>query len=639
MNARSFLFGRSISRIMAIALGRVIRSSTLMSRIAPLKNLTRILAEQDTALIGMGAIIGTLTGLGALGFAAVLHKFENLVAMFYDGTVAGPAWVWLIIVPMVGMFVSGVLIYLFAAEAKGHGVPQVMAAIIQKGGIIPLRIGAVKVVASILTVGSGGSAGTEGPIVQIGSVIGSFVGQKLRMDRQKMMTFVGCGAAAGISSIFNAPIAGVFFVLEILLRDFSIRTFTPIVVSSVFSAVTTQSILGKNEAIFPIDRALEHTKFAVIELPSFLLLGAVCGLVAVGFSRVLHAFEDFYERLPIHALLKPITGALAIGILGISFLEITKAYGASGELTYHPAVYGNGYHTIRALLDTTTYAGSADAVLPAAISLMALLVVFKCVATSLTLSSGGSGGVFAPSLFLGAATGALIGAGLDQLGLLTAGSSPASYALVGMAAVVSATTHGPLTAILILFEITRNYYVVLPIMFAAVVATVVSQLIDRDSIYTAKLRRAGVLLGSSRDLVLLRQIPVSSVPRTPLPPEPVYASDPLSKLITIHARYSVPDFVVVDQTDKYIGMVTGADIRTALIDREAIPLLLVAELVRSDLPTVVVNESLDTVLDKFAEHDVASLCLLDPAAPDRPLALISRTSVMKRYQAALEERV
>lgn len=611
-----------------------------MLRTSPLKNLTRILAEQDTMLIAIGAVIGTLTGLGALGFASVLHRFGSLMELIYDGAFGGPAWVWLIVIPMVGMSLSGVLIYFFASEAKGHGVPQVMAAIIQKGGVIPLRIGAVKVVASVLTVGSGGSAGTEGPIVQIGAVIGSFVGQRLRLDRQRMMTFVGCGAAAGISSIFNAPIAGVFFVLEILLRDFSIRTFTPIVVSSVFSAVTTQAILDQNKAIFSIDQAIwENTKFAVVELPSFFLLGAVCGLVAVGFSRTLHAFEDFYDGLKIHAMLKPITGALALGLLGIAFLSIAHAYGAGDGTNSYPAIYGNGYHAIRGLLEPSTYVENTDAALPAAITLMALLVLFKCVATSVTLSSGGSGGVFAPSLFLGAATGAMIGAGLDRLNLLPAGSSPASYALVGMAAVVAATTHGPLTAILILFEITRNYYVVLPIMFAAVVATVVSQLIDRDSIYTAKLRRAGVLLGSSRDLVLLRRIPVSSVQRTPLPPEPVYASDPLSKLITIHARYSVPDFVVVDQEARYLGMVTGADIRTALIDREAIPLLLVAELVRSDLPTVAVNESLDTVLDKFADNDVASLCLLDPAAPDKPLSLISRSSVMKRYQAALEESV
>ena len=599
---------------------------------------SRVLAGQDTLLIVIGAIIGTLTGFGALGFAGVLTWFEAEVDLLYHGEVGGVHWVWLIVVPMVGMGLSGVLIHFFASEAKGHGVPQVMAALIKKGGVIPLRIGIVKVAASVLTVGSGGSAGTEGPIVQIGAVVGSVVGQKLHMDRQRMMTFVGCGAAAGISSIFNAPIAGVFFVLEILLRDFSVRTFTPIVVSSVFSAITTQAFHDANSgAIFAVSASLHDSTFQIVELPSFLLLGGVCGLVAVGFTRTLHAFEDIYDGLKIHPMLKPLSGAFLLGLLGIGFLALAGLFHNSGEVGGIPAIYGNGYGVIRVLLDPATYSEGAAGVLPVTVVLMAALVVFKCVATSLTLASGGSGGVFAPSLFLGAASGAMIGAGLQHLDLVPDGSTPASYALVGMAAVVAATTHAPLTSILIVFEITQNYYVVLPIMFATVLATVVSQLIDRDSIYTAKLRRAGVLIGNSRDLVLMRRIPVSSVPRTPLPPEPIYASDPLSKLITLHAHYHVPDFVVVDQQGRYIGMVTGADIRTALIDREAIPLLLVAELLRSDLPTVAANESLDVVLDRFAENDVASLCLLDPAAPDKPLALISRAKVMKRYQEALEE--
>jgi CIC family chloride channel protein len=601
--------------------------------------LSRILAGQDTALIAIGAVIGTLTGLGALGFAWVLTWFEDEVSVFFHDGAWGPHWLWLVVVPMIGMGLSGVLIYFFASEAKGHGVPQVMAALIRRGGVIPLRIGVVKLAASVLTVGSGGSAGTEGPIVQIGAVVGSVVGQRLHMDRQRMMTFVGCGAAAGISSIFNAPIAGVFFVLEILLRDFSVRTFTPIVVSSVFSAITTQAFSESNSAIFAVSGTLHGPKFEIIELPGFLLLGGVCGLVAVGFTRTLHAFEDVYEAVKIHPILKPLTGAFLLGLLGIGFLSLAGVYKASGEVGGYPAIYGNGYSVIRSLLDPETYTSGTEAVLPVSVLLMASLVVFKCLATSLTLASGGSGGVFAPSLFLGAGTGAMIGAGLHALNLVPAGTTPASYALVGMAAVVAATTHAPLTAILILFEITQDYRVVLPIMLAAVLSTVVSQLIDRDSIYTAKLRRAGVLIGTSRDLVLLRRIPVSSVPRTALPPEPIYASDPLSKLITLHAHYHVPDFVVVDEQGRYIGMVTGADIRTALIDREAIPLLLVAELVRSDLPTVAAHESLDVVLDRFAENDVASLCLLDPASPDKPLALLSRAKVMKRYQEALEESV
>lgn len=604
------------------------------------KQSMRLLLAKDSLPIMIGAVVGVITGTGAVGFNEALLWLEEVAHELHIGNGPGGAWTWLVLSPVIGMFLTGLLVHLFASEAKGHGVPQVMEALIKRGGVIKLKIGVVKVAASILTVGSGGSAGTEGPIVQIGAVAGSVVGQRLGVNRQLLMTLVGCGSAAGISSIFNAPIAGVFFVLEVLLRDFSIKTFAPIVVSSVFSAVTTQSLLGKNMAIFNIDfleKPLHEAQFGLVELPSFLLLGAVCGLIAVAFNHALHFTEDVYEKLKLHPLLKPVTGAVALGILGIITVELAQYYGAAGDPAQAPAIYGNGYTTIRLLLNPDTYLGNLEHQVPIVVAFLGLLLVLKILATSFTLASGGSGGVFAPSLLLGAIVGAILGHLLDRLHLMPAGSTPASYALVGMAAVLAASMHAPLTAMLLLFELTRNYYVILPIMLAAILATAVSQLIDRDSIYTAKLRREGVLLGGSRDLTLLRKIAVSSVVRTPLPPEPIYASDPLTKLITLHANYSVPDFPVVDQSGKYIGMVTGADIRTALIDREAIPLLLVAELLRPDLPTIRVDESLDSVLDKFATHEVASLCLLDPASPEKPLALIARSKVMRRYQEALEQ--
>lgn len=606
----------------------------------------RLFQPKESLPIMIGAVVGVITGTGAVGFDWALRMLETFSRKLHMGHGPGGASLWLILTPVAGMFLTGLIVHLFASEAKGHGVPQVMEALIKRGGVIRLKIGIAKTFASILTVGSGGSAGTEGPIVQIGAVAGSVVGQKLRVDRELMMTLVGCGSAAGISSIFNAPIAGVFFVLEILLRDFSIKTFGPIVVSSVFSAATTQSLLGKNQAIFTTESSfqlheapleLHMAQFHLIEMPSYLLLGAVCGLVAVGFNRALRLFEDLYERVNIPALFKPATGAVMLGILGIATIHVAQSFHATGEPAQIPAIYGNGYDTIRLLLDPYTYAGQAEDQIPIAVGFLLVLLVLKILATCFTLASGGSGGVFAPSLLLGALVGAMLGHVLDSLSLIPEGSNPASYALVGMAAVLAASMHAPLTAMLLLFELTRNFYVILPIMIAAILATALSQLIDRDSIYTAKLRRQGVLLGGSRDLTLLRKVAVSSVARTPLPPEPIYPSDPLSKLITLHANYNVPDFPVVDQSGRYIGMVTGADIRTALIDREAIPLLLVAELLRTDLPTITVDESLDSVLDKFATHEVASLCLLDPAAPDRPLALISRSKVMRRYQELLEE--
>lgn len=596
------------------------------------KVITRLGFEQDWFLIVCGALIGTATAFGAMGFAKGLEYMHE-----WSGDVQSGLSVWLLpMLPMAGAMLSGIMIYLWASEAKGHGVPQVLNALIRRGGVIKIQVGIVKVIASILTVGSGGSAGTEGPIIQIGATAGSVFGQRMHVNREHLRTLVGCGAAAGLASIFNAPIAGVFFVLEILLHDFTSKTFTPIVVASVFSTAVTQAIMPRGaHAIFSASEALQGYHFQFIELPSYFVLGLICGLVGVGFNISLHYTEDVFEKLRVHPIIKPVIGAMILGILGITYVLIRHGAGLGSETGQIPPFFGNGYATIRQLLQPETYSSGHG--LGNMMGLLVMATVFKCLGTSLTLGSGGSGGVFAPSLFMGAMAGAAFGQLLEATYLMPEGGSPAAYALVGMAAVVAASTHGTLTAILILFELTHDVYVLLPIMLAAVVATVVSQLIDRDSIYTKKLRRAGVLVGGGRDLTILRKIPISTVKRLPLPPEPIYPSDPLSKLVTLHAHHNYPDFVVVDPSGRYVGMVTGEDMRAALIDREAIPLLLVAELVRTDLPVITPEEMLDTVMDKFAKHDVSSLPLVEHSSYHRPLDLITRANVMKRYQQVLEE--
>lgn len=606
--------------------------------------------QREWWLIVVGAAIGSVTALGAIGFAFMLHSVEDLAGQARDDL---PIWT-LPAIPMAGALISGILVWRFASDAKGHGVPQVMKAIIQRDGQIPLRTGVVKIFASICTVGSGGSAGTEGPIVQIGATAGSFLGTRLKISREQLRTLVGCGAAAGIASIFNAPIAGVFFVMEILLRDFSVRTFGPIIVASVFSSALTHALTGENVAIFAAGETLAGYAFTFQELPSYVLLGVLCGLVSVGFNTMLHRSEDLFERrVRVHPAIRPVVGALLVGLLGIAFLSIQR--GAGDHPGNTPAFFGNGYGTIRALLDPLSYTARVDpTVVPnldqaghggfmmisTELWLLAILLVFKALATSFTLGAGGSGGVFAPSLFLGAVAGSVLGVALSAVGFIPENGSPAAYALVGMAAVVAGTTHAPLTAILMLFELTQNVYVLLPIMLAAVVATIVSQIVERDSIYTYKLRREGVLVGAARDLTLLRRLRVSDVEPTAIPDEPIYPSDPLSKLIAMHANYNVPDFVVVDPTGGYMGMVTGADIRSALIDREAVPLLLVAELLRTDLPTLRSDETLDRVMDKFSRFDVSGLCLVSEPSTEHPQgvarALVTRTKTLRRYQRALE---
>lgn len=605
----------------------------------------RLGLTQDWGLIVVGAGIGVVTAMGAIGFVLLVHWSEDRAREL----AASSHWWTLPVVPMFGALLTGLLVHFFAREARGHGVPEVMDAIARQQGKIRPRVAVVKSVASACTIGSGGSAGAEGPIVQIGGAIGSGVAQALRVSREHSTTLLGCGAAAGIASVFNAPIAGVFFVLEILLRDFSVRTFMPIVIASVFSTAVTQAVLGENEALFASARELDRYVFTLSELPSYVALGLLCGALAVVFVRMLYASEDAAARLKFHPVMKPVFGAFLLGMLGLAFLALTRnTPGAPG----YPAFFGNGYESIRNLLNPGSYSETAGGALanvavgevmdagamaaaPFALWFVAGLLVCKALATCFTLGSGGSGGVFAPSLFLGAAAGGAYGLAMRELGMMPAGANPAAYALVGMAALVAGTTHAPLTAILIILEITRDAYTLLPVMLAAVVATLIARLLLRDSIYSLKLRRRGVRLGSALDWTILRRVNARQVQLTPH--VGAHLGEPATRLLDIAQRYQVEDFVVLGPDGTYAGMVPGRDLRTALIAHEALPLLVVDELARTDLPTIDPDETLDTIMDKFAAHDVSSLPVVDPNDRRRVLGLMTRARLMQRYQRALEE--
>ncbi len=586
--------------------------------------------QRDWYLIALAAGIGTVTAFGAIAFVELIHWAADQAEALDR---ALPWWA-LPLAPMIGALLTGLLVHFFAREARGHGVPEVMDAIFRKNASIHPRTAVVKWLSSACTIGSGGSAGAEGPIVQIGSAIGSGIAQLLRVSRDQAGTLLGCGAAAGIASVFNAPIAGVFFVLEIMLRDFSVRTFTPVVVASVFSTAVTQAVLGKNTAIFAVSDELAGYVFTLPELPSYLALGLACGFVAAGFIKLLYATEDAAGKVKLHPIFKPVLGAALLGALGLGYLLIE---GQTDSAHNAPPFFGNGYPAIRALLDPSSFGVEASGVvLDTSIVMLAALVGFKALATCLTLGTGGSGGVFAPSLFLGAAAGASFGVAMEKLGLIPGAGSPAAYALVGMAAVVAGTTHAPLTAILIIFEITRDIYVLLPIMLAAVVATVVAQLIQRDSVYTLKLRRRGVLVGSRLDHTLLRRLRVRDIPLAPQ--VSVRPHDPVSKLLKLNREYQVADFVVVGDHNEYVGMITAQDVRTAFVEYEAIPLLLIEEIMVRSLPTVTPEEGLDSALEKFSRHEVSSLAMVESLDKNaKVMGLLTRSRLMARYHQALRD--
>ncbi len=578
--------------------------------------------KDEYFLIVVSILIGVATGFSAHLFFDLIELARGLAygpdgrGGFYSGHV----WM-LVLLPTVGALAVGQITHFLAREAKGHGVPEVMDAMYRRGSEIRPRVAGAKAIASALTIGSGGSAGTEGPIIQIGAALGSGIGKFLQIPRRNMNIVTACGVSAGIAAIFNAPIAGVLFALEIFLKDFSFRTFSPVVFSSVISCSIMHAVRMEDVAIFEVS-ALRDVGyiFAATELPLFSLLGMACALAAALFIRALYLTEDASDRIRIPEAIKPALGAIGLGLAGVLYVLATHSDAM-------PGFFGNGYPAIQATLGLSLLRMSVVGLLG--------LFLLKLLATCLTLGTGGSGGVFAPSLLMGAALGGAFGMSLAKLGIIDPSGANA-YALVGMAAMVAGTTHAPLTAIVMLYEITREPKVVLPTMFAAIIAMAGAQLLCRDSIYTLKLRRRGVRVSTIADLTILRRITVDEVERRPAPF--VHPEDPLQSLIEVAGQTDATDFVVVDERGVYQGMVTSHDIRTALLQPEAVSLLVVSELLLPGVPAVIPTESLDLVLDRFARSNIESLPIASPSDRTRIVGLITRQAVMRRYQEELDRQ-
>lgn len=571
-------------------------------------------------------------GTAAIGFILPIRWLEQLPE-FLGEEFVGLSQVLLLLAPCVGALLTAFVFWIFPTNFRGHGVTRVMLAVNREQSNLPIRLGIRHWLASTCTIGSGGSAGPEGPIVTIGATVGSNISRWLKGDGASAATLLGCGSAAGLAAVFNAPLAAIFFTMEVILRDFSLRTFTPIVIASVVSASTAQMWLGSSEPLFGVGMDFFQDKsetFTIGQTLFYVVFGLLTALIAVAFIRLLPLSEKLFARLPVPKLFLPLTGAILLGGLGAAWISLNKS--GSG----YPPFFGAGYAPTRELLNRTLYepalrGANSDMLWIAGGICVALLL--KMIATCLTLGSGGAGGLFAPSLLLGAMSGGAFGMFLHAVGFTNA-PPPTHLALVGMAAMLASTTHAPLTGVLLVYELTRSYNIMLPLMLTAVIAALASRVLYRDSIYTAELASLGIRLGGMSDLTVLRRLRVSNLPLDTA--ITVSADDELSKIIGISAEHGVDDFVVLHQDGSYRGMVTSNDLRQALINRQVITLLTVDEVTRDDLPVVYPDETMDVALDRFSRHDVERLAVLSRDVPAQVMGLISRASLMNRYQRELE---
>ena len=439
-------------------------------------------------LLALG--VGLLTGVGAVvlrGLIGLIHNlsYNGVLNAVYDANILeGPSRFgdWLILSPVLGGLVVVFLVERFAPEAKGHGVPEVMDAIFYNGGNIRGLVAVIKSLASALSIGTGAAVGREGPIIQIGAALGSAFSQRLGLSTGQKITLLSAGAGAGIAATFNTPIGGVLFALEILLPEVSNRTFLPVVIATGSSTLLSRILIGPSPAFAVPDLFLPAAhSFGVEEAVACVALGALCGLGASAFIRLLVVMEDGFPKLPGGAYVQNAAGMVLVGLMMVG---LTRAFG-------HSYVDGVGYGVIQQILDhAMTGAG-----------LLALLFVLKLLATTISLGCGASGGIFSPSLFLGATLGAAFAAAAGIV-LPNAGLTAPSAAIVGMAAMVGAGTGAVMTAIIMIFEMTRDYAIIVPVIVAVAVAAGVRRTLVPETLYTIKLRHRGHHIPKERHINL-----------------------------------------------------------------------------------------------------------------------------------------
>ncbi|MBC9729211.1 chloride channel protein [Streptomyces sp. TRM68367] len=558
--------------------------------------------------MALALVVGAGAGAGSVVFRWCITTFTRLLSGHADyaaspGT-GNPHVPWLgpyfvLLAPVIGGLLYGPLVNRFAKEARGHGVPEVMLAVAQRGGRISPKVAVVKTLASALCIGSGGSVGREGPIVQIGSALGSTLGLLTKVTEGRMKLLVACGAAGGIAATFNAPLAGVFFAMELILGAFSAEAFGATVLASVTASVIGRAAFG--DVAFLTLPAFHVGHIAQYGL--FALLGIIAAVVGVGFARVLYLIEDACDWLwrgP--EWLRPAVGGLALGLVLFAL----------------PEMYGVGYP----VLEKATEGGYA-------VGFLLLLLVGKVLATSLTIGIGGSGGVFAPSLFVGATLGAAYGAGVHHLMPATAGSVGA-YSLVGMGAVFAGASRAPITAVVILFELTGEYSIILPLMLAIALATAVSHLLTRDTIYTLKLRRRGIDLEGPAPGARIGAQPVGSV-MDPLP-SPLPASTELADAADVLSLSGYGALPVVDASGRYVGVVTAQVIAEALAEQpDAVPAT-VGQLAEPPA-RITTDQPLAQALHALLSAAGTGVPVLDPAH-DRPVGWLSPQSALRAVHAA-----
>ncbi len=594
--------------------------------------LDRLAPREGVLLLVLPVAVGAATGYAAVLFIRLIAAIHNLAYGVLAPLAGGLGRGWFVVVPVLGALCGGPIIAWFAAEAKGHGVPEVMQALILRGGRIRPRVAVAKIFASALCIGTGGSAGREGPIVQVGSTLGSTLGQWLKLSDDRIKNLVACGAAAGIAATFNAPLAGIIFSLEVLLCELQVAVFGNVVIAAVAASIVSRIFLGARPAF----HVPTYSLHAPGEIFLYAFLGLFAALTGIFFIRLLDFLETTFDRLAVHRALRPAVGALCLGILAwfyphiLSFMSVFPEDSRLGMplLANVPHIYGSGFDFIDQVLQ-----GNAPFLL------LFALVFLKPLATALTLGSGNSGGVFAPSLF----TGAMLGGAYGHFLRFFFPDLPVevgAYALVGMASVFAAAAHAPLTAMLIVFEMSNDYQLILPLMAAGMTASYVSKALHPESIYTIKLARRGIRFEQGHDMDIMQGVAVEEVMNRQ--PVTIRSDQTLADLFILFQETHHQGFPVLDPDGRLYGMVSMQDIHRALQrfhdeegEERSLKTITVKEVATAEPVVAYPDEPIWAAIRKMAPRDLARLPVVARDDSGRLLGMISRSDILRAYQVGL----
>ena len=561
----------------------------------------------------LAAGIGLLAGLIAFVLYNLIGLFTNIFFYHRFSTVFISArhnqlGLWVILIPVIGGIVVGFMAKYGTSKIKGHGIPEAMEAVLVNRSRIEPKVAILKPISAAIAIGTGGPFGAEGPIIQTGGAVGSLVGQVLHTTASERKVLLACGAAAGMSATFNTPIAGVILAIELLLFEFKARSFIPLVIASTLATAVHMQLLGAGPMfkVTAMDFGIPHA------LPFYLLLGLVCGLAAVGFSKLLYWTEDQFEKLTVNELWWPAIGALGLGIIGY----------------FVPRVLGVGYDTIGDILNANL-----------AWKMLIVVMVAKAVALVISLGSGTSGGLLAPMFMSSAALGGVYAMGIDRI-FPAANLSPGAFALVAMGAVFGAASRATFSFIIFAFEITRDYNSVLPLMLVSVIADGIAMLLmPRASIMTEKLARRGLHIHQEYEADVLRQMMVSEtmdkdVPKVPADMKVGELADRIARRDPEVCQHQ--GMLILDSEGKLAGVITRGDVVRAL-DKDPSGELSVLDAGTRDVVVTYPNELLHDASAKMLRNAVGRLPVVDRDDPRRVLGYLGRPGIMAARLRGLED--